>query len=122
MGKEYKGYTGQKAIDKLLQEKNGHIKNAFTREDIGGISVLWGDDKAGLKHIITQRTKQGFTQEKLDKFFSELGNVIETGALGKNDRGTFELSKDGKVAVVSPELHENNFTFLLTAFKRRTKK
>lgn len=122
MGKEYKGFTGQKAINKLLQEKNGHIKNAFTREDIGGVSLLWGDDKAGLKHIITQRTKQGFTQEKLDKFFSELGNVIETGTLSKNDRGTFELAKEGKVAVISPELHGNSFTFLLTAFKRRTKK
>ena len=122
IGKEYKGYTGQDAINKLLEEKNGHIKNAYNREDIGAIDLIWGDDSAGLQHIIKQRTAQGFTQEKLSIFLSELSDVIVSGNLVKNSRGTFEITHNGKIAVVSPELHGNKLMFLLTAFKRRTKK
>ncbi len=52
LGKEYKGFKGQDAINKLLAEKQGHIKAAFTRSDIGDIDLLWGNDDIGLQHII----------------------------------------------------------------------
>lgn len=42
LGKEYVGVKGQAAIDKLMQEKQGHVKGAFHREDIGDIDLLWG--------------------------------------------------------------------------------
>lgn len=122
IGKEYKGYTGQAAIKKLLQEQNGHIKNAFTREDIGGIDLVWGDDTAGLQHIIKQRSEQGFSKEKLEDLLFNLEDVISSGTILKNTKGTFEIFKQGKVAIVSPELRGNHLTFLLTAYKSRSKK
>lgn len=122
MGKEYSGYTGQEAVEKLLQEQNGHIKNAFTRADIGGIDLIWGDNNAGLQHIIKQRSAQGFTDEKLKDLLSSLEDVISSGTIAKNDRGTFEIYKHGKVAIISPELRGSRLTFLLTAYKSRSKK
>ena len=42
LGEEFKGYKGQEAVNKLLQEKRGHVKGAFHREDMGDIDLLWG--------------------------------------------------------------------------------
>lgn len=118
MGTEYPGYHGQEAINKLLQEKKGHIKNAFTREDIGGIDLIWGDDTAGLKHIIKQREKQNVNSSE---FLANLSDVIEKGRISKNAKGRFEIIHNGKIAVVSPELRGKEITFLLTAYKTRQK-
>jgi hypothetical protein len=47
-GEKFEGFKGQEAINKLLQEKRGHIPAAFHRDDIGDIALIWGDEKAGL--------------------------------------------------------------------------
>ena len=57
LGEEFKGYKGQDAVDKLLKEKRGHVKNAFTRPEIGGIDLVWGDENGGLLHTIMRRDK-----------------------------------------------------------------
>lgn len=120
LGKEHKGAKGQAAIDLLLKEKNGHIKGAFHRDDIGDIDLLWGDENAGLQHIIQQRQKQGVN---ISEFMSNLSTVVEDGNIRKaNDRGNFEIFHKGKVAVVSPELWGTRLAFLLTAFKTHSKK
>jgi hypothetical protein len=54
-GEEFKGIKGKDAINKLLKEKRGHVPDAFIREDIGGITLVWGNNKAGLQHIIKHR-------------------------------------------------------------------
>lgn len=120
LGKEYKGYKGQAAIDKLMQEKQGHIKGAFHRDDIGDIDLLWGNDYLGLRHIILHREEQGINASE---FLKDLAEVIESGNFRKkNNRGNFEFMHNGKVAVISPELQKNKITFLLTAFKTHSKK
>ena len=125
LGEEFKGVKGQEAIDKLLQEKRGHVKGAFHRDDIGDIDLLWGDDHVGLQHIIVQREKekQGHAQEVL----SNLSEAIENATYKKrNDRGNFEYSykKDGleyKI-IIAPEWHNEKITYLLTAFRRGKKR
>ncbi len=120
LGNEYKGFKGQAAIDKLMNEKQGHIKGAFHRDDIGDIDLLWGNEYLGLKHIILQREKQGIDTQQ---FMKDLADVVESGNFRKkNDRGNFEFMQNGKVAVISPEIRGNKITFLLTAFKTHSKK
>ncbi len=119
-GKEYKGYKGQSAIEKLLKEKQGHVKGAFFREDIGNIDLLWGNDNLGLQHIIKRREEQGI---KAEEFLSNIADCINKGTFRKkNNRGNFEFMYNNKIAVVSPELLGNKVSFLLTAFKTHSKK
>lgn len=40
LGREYTGYKGQDAIDKLMQEKQGYIKDLFNWKDIGDIALI----------------------------------------------------------------------------------
>ena len=59
-GEEFKGVKGKAAVDRLMKEKRGHVKGAFTRKDIGDIDLVWGNEGMGLAHIIKRRkeTKQ----------------------------------------------------------------
>lgn len=119
MGREYKGYKGQAAVDKLMQERKGHVKGAFHRDDIGDIDLLWGNDYLGLQHILRQREKQGIDGTE---FVKDLAEVVEKGTFRKkNDPGNFEFLHNGKMVVIAPEFHGNKLTFLVTAYKTRYK-
>lgn len=119
LGEEFKGYKGQDAVNKLLQEKRGHVRGAFHRDDMGDIDIFWGSDTVGLKHILQRREEQGINAEE---FVSNLAEVVEKGEFKKrNDRGNFEFWYDGKMAVIAPEYHGNKITFVLTAYKRSKK-
>ncbi len=119
LGEEFKGYKGQDAVNKLLQEKRGHIKGAFHRDDMGDIDLLWGSDTLGLKHIIRQRESQGIDTQV---FLNDLASVVEKGDYyEKNKRGDFEFIHNGKMAVIAVEYQGSKMTYLLTAFKTRYK-
>lgn len=120
LGQEYKGVRGQAAVEKLLKEKQGHVKAAFHRDDIGDIDLVWGNDDCGLQHILKRRDEQGIDT---GEFMKNLAEVVEKGNFRKkNSRGNFEIIHEGKIAVISPELNGNKLTFLLTAFKTHSKK
>ena len=117
LGEEFKGVKGQQAVEKLMQEKRGHIKGAFHREDIGDIDLIWGDDTCGLQHILSRREEQGINARE---FVQDLAEVVEKGQYRRrNDRGNFEFLHGRKMAVISPELRGNKLIFLVTAFKTR---
>ena len=119
LGEEYTGVKGQDAIKKILKEKKGHVKDAFTRPDIGGITLIWGDDSVGLQHLMNNRKRDGIN---IDEFLSNLTEVIETGEVVKiNNKGRFEILKNGKMAIIAPALRDGKITYLFTAFKTRQK-
>jgi hypothetical protein len=118
LGKEHTGVKGQAAIDLLLKERNGHVKGAFHRPEIGSIDVFWGNDKAGMQHIIKQRTARG---ESPQKILSSLGKVIENGVVSDGKYGNWEIRHGGHVAVIAPELHGRKVNYVLTAFYERKK-
>ena len=114
MGKEYTGVKGQVAIGKLLEEKQGHVRGAFYREDIGEIDLFWGDESAGLQHIIKRRSKSGISGQK---FINELSNVIEKGtAFPGGGSNRLNIAYKGKIAIITFELRGVETTALLTAF------
>ena len=117
MGEEIQGVKGQEAVNKLIEKQVGHVKNAFIREDIGNIALIWGDNARGLCHILERRKQQGINTKD---FISNLSDVIEKGQFIKtNDKGRYEIFLNGKMAVIEPEITNGRLTFLLTAFKRR---
>ena len=114
LGVEHKGFKGAAAIDKLLEEKNGHVKNAFNKKGIGYIDLIWGDDDVGLQHIIERRSEQGFDGES---FLSEIPKVIQQGRVRTQGENKFAIEYRGTRAVVATKYDGNNLTFLLTAFE-----
>lgn len=113
LSKEFTGVKGQAAVDKLMHEKQGHVKGAFTRKDIGDIDLIWGDESKGLAHIIKRRKETG---RSLGKLLSSLTEVIEKGELSFAKKGRFEINLKGKKAIIEPKLYGNNIQFLFTAY------
>lgn len=113
LGKEFTGVKGQAAIDKLMQEKQGHVKGAFTRKDIGDIDLVWGNEGMGLAHIIKRRKE---TKQPLGKLLLSLTDVIEKGELTIQDNQRFALRYKGKTAIIEPQIKNNRLTFLFTAY------
>ena len=114
MGVEYSGYKGQAAIDKLMEEKQGHIKDAFYHPEIGGVDLFWGDETAGLCHIVIERKNQGLSGLK---FVKTLPDVIENGrAFEGKDSDRVNIAYKGKIAVIVLELRGTETTALLSAF------
>lgn len=112
--KQEEKFTGQKAVEKLVNDNGGNISKAFSRKDIGDIDLIWGDDNKGLKHIIERRKSQNIN---IDEFLPKLTDVIQNGELIRiNDKGRYEIFKDGIMAIIDPN---DETPFLLTAFKRR---
>ena len=115
-GEEFKGVKGKEAIKKVIAEKRGHVKDAFTRKDIGGIDLVWGNEEGGLRHILEGRSNYG----DLDDFVTSLSDVIENGSIIINKDGKFEIWFERKIAVVSPDYNgDDNIKFLITGFKQK---
>ena len=116
MGKEYTGVKGQAAIDKLMQEKQGHVKDAFYHPEIGYIDIFWGDETAGLCHIIGQRRMRDINTTK---FISEIGQTIERGKVGpdRNYPERENIFYKNNVVVITYELRGEETTAVLTAFR-----
>lgn len=119
-GKEFTGYKGQDAVRKLIKEKQGYIKNAFHRKDIGNIDLMWGDERLGLKHIILRRAKQGWTKEEFLKDFS---NTIREGKLFKDRREKSRVNiwhpKHKKLVVLDTQYGKKGVNYVVTSFERK---
>ena len=113
LGQEHKAPHGDAAVQKLLDCKNGHIKNAFIRSDINDITLIWGNDAVGLKHIIKRRTEEN---EDVDELVSHLSDTIENGTLKINKRGRFVITKGKYQAIISPEIFNDKLNFLVTGY------
>lgn len=117
LGEEFKGYKGQEAINKLLEEKRGHIKAAFHREDIGDIALAWGDEYQGLAHLIKSRTEKN--PYKVDLILENLTEAIEKGVLRKGKSGNFEIWHNKIMVIVRPDYYGEDLRFVVTGFKQR---
>ena len=116
LGIEYKGVKGQAAVEKLLKEKQGHVKAAFTREDIGDIDLVWGDEEKGLAHLIKRRTEDGnYLPEEV---LNNLAEVIEKGRLNKNKAGRYQIWHKGFVAIIAPDYNGEDMRWVITGFKQ----
>lgn len=113
LGKEYTGVKGKDAIDKLMKEKQGFVRDAFSRVDIGNVALIWGNKDIGLCHIIKRRKETG---QDLATLLKKFPHIIERGELKKSG-GQFKIEYDGCRVVISPEFFGMEFQFVLTGYE-----
>ncbi len=112
LGEEFIGYKGRDAIDKLMEERRGYIKDAFFRKEIGNIALVWGDDKKGLQHIIKRRKE---LKQPLGKLFDSLVEVIENGEISTEDN-KLKIYYKRKNAIIGFSYDGHKLTFLVSAY------
>ena len=117
LGEEIKGVHGRDAVEALIEKESGYVKNAFHRDEIGDIDLIWGDETFGLSHIIKRRLEE---DEDVDDILENLSSLVNTGKVkrikkeGQEER--FIISKDIYRAIISTELKGNKIRYVLTAF------
>ena len=119
-GVEYKGVKGKAAIDKLLQEKQGHVKAAFYRKEVGDIDLVWGHEFSGLKHVIILRDEQKATGEgKMSglEMANKIPEIIDKGQfiVDNDNRLKFELG-DYRVGI-NPNYDGEKLNWIVSAME-----
>ena len=123
-GKEYKGYKGTDAINKLLKEKQGFIQNAFSRKDIGNIDVVYGE-------IVDPKKLKGYGLCKIFAKHPEMtpeliSEIVEKGFLSKTYNG-FNLRYGSYLVGLNKGYRENGKlvttdNWIVTSFKNDREK
>nr|DAJ68373.1 MAG TPA: VIP2 [Caudoviricetes sp.] len=80
-GKNYSQFENKpkEALDFLIDKKEGQVKNAWERDDIGDIDIVYGKKHFGLNHIIDKHV--GITEDGKEKDFKdeeEMSSIIDT--------------------------------------------
>ncbi|MGN8368016.1 DUF3519 domain-containing protein [Helicobacter pylori] len=135
-GKNYPEFVLQpkEALEKLLQEKSGQVAGAAFRDDLGGIDFVWGKDGKdgyGLAHILEKREKQytrlGLNTEQIkertDELVKSIPEVIENGALFKDDLGRVSVELNNIRVGLKNTWDNNNLNnhFVVTSYERDEK-
>ncbi|MGN8445203.1 DUF3519 domain-containing protein [Helicobacter pylori] len=135
-GKNYAEFVlkPKEALEKLLQEKNGQVAGAAFRDDLGGIDFVWGKDGKdgyGLAHILEKREKQytrlGLNAEQIkertDELLKSIPEVIENGALFKDDLGHVSVELNHIKVGLKNTWDNNNLNnhFVVTSYERDEK-
>ncbi len=124
----------KEALEKLLQEKSGQVAGAAFRDDLGGIDFVWGKDGKdgyGLAHILEKREKQytrlGLNTEQIkertDELLKSIPEVIENGALFKDDLGRVRVELNNIRVGLKNTWDNNNLNnhFVVTSYERDEK-
>lgn len=113
-------HKGSEAVKHLLEQKQGQVKGAFYREDLGDIDLVWGevtDAKKhigyGLAHILD---KHGGEFKDLE---NELSEIIEKGKVLKDEKGRLRIKYQNKYLIGIKDNWEGKKTnnWVVTAYK-----
>ena len=114
-GEEFTGVYRNAAVGKLLEERKGHVKKAFHRDDIGDIDLIWGDDHVGIQHLMLSRGKQ--PKINSEEFLSDLNDVITKGAIIKNpNKDNYEIWSNHKLCVISRTFFGKKMSLIITVY------
>lgn len=114
-------HDSTRAVKKLLAEKQGQVAGAFYRDDLGDITLTWGDSNFGLKHILEKRSVEFGEQKALDFVKNELSKIIENGELEFSN--TLKPQKaflhfEDKKAVIALNYNSKDKKWILTAYQK----
>lgn len=120
-----------RAVKKLLAEKQGQVAGAFYRDDLGDITLTWGDSKQGLAHIIERRTQDNIDKLKLDEkearqkaldfVKNELSEIIKNGEIEFSDTSKPQkafLHFEDKKTVIALNYNSIQEKWVLTAYQK----
>jgi hypothetical protein len=114
-GNVYQWVTGKakEAAQFLRQHKNSYLKGVFHRDDIGDIDLVWGNDKAGLQHIVKRHILEQTDFDSISEAIEAIGETIQNGKIDTT-KPDFIVIDNGKYRVVLAKSENGNW--VLTAY------
>lgn len=102
----------------MLSVKRGYVPNAFYRDDIGRIDLVYGNRNFGLKHIEERRKQTG---QDFNRLMEDLQEIIEKGKIYKGKKeNTMAIKHNHRIVIVSTLWRKQEKTkktnWIVTAF------
>lgn len=104
----------QSAASFLNNLKSGYLRGVFYRDGIGNIDMVWGNEKAGLQHIINKHIEEADDFNSVEEVMQVINETINNGTISQ--QGT-NISLDYKGYRVSIA-QSNEGNWVLTAFDK----
>lgn len=104
----------QSAASFLNNLKSGYLRGVFYRDGIGNIDMVWGNEKAGLQHIINKHIEEADDFNSVEEAMQLINETINNGTISQ--QGT-NISLDYKGYRVSIA-QSNEGNWVLTAFDK----
>ena len=87
-----------------MKERDGQVKGAWERKDIGKIDIVYGNDNKGLKHIVKRHIEEQNDFLSQDDMAEKISDILKNGVLSKTKKGRLLLEKDGYIAILNKEI------------------
>lgn len=113
-GNVYQWVTGKakEAAQFLRRHKNSYLKGVFHRDDIGDIDLVWGNDKAGLQHIVKRHILEQSDFDSISEAIEAISNTIQNGNVRKEDN-SYVIEYGNMRVIVSSD---GNGNWIVTAY------
>lgn len=130
-GKVYNQFKGKakEAVNFLMRHKSGKLLGVFHRNDIGEISLVWGDEKGGLAHIISKHIVEQNDFNNIDEVINTMQQVINNGTITRENKDKVVIDYNDYRVAIRKQTRDNNGNvveqgnWIVTAFdKSRSKK
>ena len=104
----------QSAASFLNNLKSGYLRGVFYRDDIGNIDMVWGNEKAGLQHIINKHIEEADDFNSVEEAMQVINDTINNGTISQ--QGTnISLDYNGYRVSIAQSKEGN---WVLTAFDK----
>ena len=118
--KIHQNLKGKEAVDKLLKEKRGHVKNAFFRQEVGGIDLVWGNEKGGLCHTIQKRDallQKGKGKISGIEMVKKIPEILQKGEFSQDNKGRFNIEHGEYRVGILPTYYDKKINWVVTAME-----
>ena len=107
-GNIYTGFEGKpkEAFWFLIDHQEGDLRAVFSREDIGQIDLVWGDENFGVRHILVKHINQK-DFPTVNQMIDRITSMIQEGTLYFEDSDKVVLKHDGYLAIIRKNFRTN---------------
>ena len=109
-GKVYNQFKGKvkEAVNFLMRHKSGKLLGVFHRNDIGEISLVWGDEKGGLAHIISKHIVEQNDFNNIDEVINTMLQVINNGTITRENKDKVVIDYNDYRVAIRKQTRDNN--------------
>ena len=102
---QFKGKP-QEAAAFLTSHKGGDLLGVFSRDGVGEIDVVWGDERGGFAHILGKHVGEGKSFPTASEAARAIDEIIKTGEVSFENGDKVVFEKDGKVVTIRKNVRE----------------
>lgn len=124
-GRNYFRYAGKpkEAIEFLLKNEKGQVRKAYTKDGLGEIDIVYGNNKKGLCHIEKRHLKNQNDFESREDMAQKIADALKYGKVEKDKKDVFIIYNEIRLIISQTVVYddEDNFRnkhWILTSYNQ----